>query len=56
MAIAASEVRLRSCLLPRPAADRSPLAGIRTSIYNAVTLDQVKTLVAFMRDFRDQNP
>ncbi|BGP30105.1 Phosphoserine transaminase [Rhodotorula toruloides] len=31
------------------------VGGIRTSIYNAVTLDQVKTLVAFMREFRDQN-
>ncbi|GAA6064450.1 hypothetical protein JCM10212_005199 [Sporobolomyces blumeae] len=30
------------------------VGGIRTSIYNAVTLDQVKTLVAFMREFKAQ--
>ncbi|GAA6027043.1 hypothetical protein JCM8097_006065 [Rhodosporidiobolus ruineniae] len=31
------------------------VGGIRTSIYNAVTLENVKTLVAFMREFRDKN-
>ncbi|GAA5996260.1 O-phospho-L-serine:2-oxoglutarate transaminase [Rhodotorula paludigena] len=31
------------------------VGGIRTSIYNAVTLEHVKTLVAFMRDFRERN-
>ncbi|BGP13906.1 hypothetical protein JCM10213_002547 [Rhodosporidiobolus nylandii] len=30
------------------------VGGIRTSIYNAVTLEQVKTLVAFMREFREK--
>ncbi|EOF4580365.1 3-phosphoserine/phosphohydroxythreonine transaminase, partial [Campylobacter coli] len=27
------------------------LGGIRASIYNAVTLDQVKTLCEFMKEF-----
>lgn len=31
------------------------LPGIRTSIYNAVTLEHVKTLVAFMREFREKH-
>ncbi|GAA5848707.1 hypothetical protein JCM8547_004601 [Rhodosporidiobolus lusitaniae] len=31
------------------------VGGIRTSIYNAVTLENVKTLVAFMREFREKN-
>ncbi|GAA5853127.1 hypothetical protein JCM9279_000867 [Rhodotorula babjevae] len=31
------------------------VGGIRTSIYNAVTLDDVKKLVAFMREFREKN-
>jgi len=28
------------------------VGGIRTSIYNAVTLEQVEALVAFMKEFR----
>ncbi|KAM0755752.1 phosphoserine aminotransferase [Meredithblackwellia eburnea MCA 4105] len=31
------------------------VGGIRTSIYNAVTLDQVKALVAFMKEFEAAN-
>ncbi|GAA5824307.1 hypothetical protein JCM3770_004458 [Rhodotorula araucariae] len=31
------------------------VGGIRTSIYNAVTLAHVKTLVAFMREFREEH-
>jgi len=27
------------------------LGGIRVSMYNAATVDQIKTLVAFMEDF-----
>ncbi|GAA5912479.1 hypothetical protein JCM6882_005525 [Rhodosporidiobolus microsporus] len=30
------------------------VGGIRTSIYNAVTLENIKTLVAFMREFREK--
>lgn len=29
-------------------------SGIRTSIYNAVTLDNVEILVKFMQDFKAQ--
>ena len=31
------------------------VGGIRVSMYNAVKLDDVKTLVDFMKDFRQQN-
>ena len=31
------------------------VGGIRVSMYNAVTLDQVKTLVSFMDDFAKKN-
>lgn len=47
-------------LSPLPCSRASELtragpAGIRTSIYNAVTLEDVKKLVAFMREFREKN-
>ena len=31
------------------------LGGIRASIYNAISLENVKTLIAFMADFKDKN-
>ena len=31
------------------------LGGIRASIYNAVTLENVKTLVEFMKEFAEKN-
>lgn len=31
------------------------VGGIRVSMYNAVKLDDIKTLVDFMKDFRQQN-
>lgn len=31
------------------------VGGIRVSMYNAVKLDDVKTLVDFMKDFRQRN-
>ena len=31
------------------------VGGIRASIYNAVSLESVETLVSFMEEFRDKN-
>lgn len=31
------------------------VGGIRVSMYNAVKLDDIKTLVDFMKDFRQRN-
>ena len=31
------------------------VGGIRTSIYNACTMDTIDTLVAFMKDFQAKN-
>lgn len=38
--------------MPSDEGFRRSVGGIRTSLYNAITLDQVQTLVGFMRHFQ----
>lgn len=35
---------------------RRSVGGIRASLYNAITVDEVETLVGFMETFMKENP